>query len=396
MPNNPREFDAVLGAQQLQPPIHGAVLGGIENVKKCLASDNSSVKITALSNALKYGEPGLDLVIKALKDKSDDVQRKALMLLCGRSENKVQQALRAYYRPHLGLGCLHTLVGHEGSVNCVAVSPNGKTLFSGGSDGTIRVWDEQTGKLKYTQDAKSGSITSLSVSPSGKNLVNTSSDHKIKIWDIRREKITFKQILKIQLGVLVSFVALGYDKQTIFCGTPNNGIQIHNIDTGIYTNLGGTQAVAAYAISSDRQTIVSGKHNINVWDANTQKLKHTIQSPSEVKLLAITPDKTTLVGACANNTINVWNIATREIKYTNERYLDCLIISPNGQNFITGNHSYVTASDINTGKKSFSVARHLEHLYLERVNCLAITPNRGFVIAGSVDGTITIWGMCEW
>lgn len=395
MPDNKREYDAVLGAQQLQPPIHGAVLGGIENVKNVSASDDSSVKIAALSNALKYGEPGLDLVIKALKDKSDDVRRKSLMLLCGRPENKVQQALRAYYKPYLGLGCLHTLVGHEGSVNCVAVSPNGKTLLSGGSDGTIRVWDLETGKLKHSQDAKSGSITSLSISPDGKTLVNTSSHHKIKIWDIRREKITFQQILKTQQGVIVSFIALSSDKKTLFCGTPENSIQLFNIDTGSYKNMGGTQPVTAYAISSDRQIIVSGKKNISIWDVNKQKLKYTLQSPSEVKLLAITPDKATLVGTCANNTINIWNIATGEIKYTNECFLDCLIISPNGKNFITGYYSYVTAVDIDTGKKGFTVARHLEHLHLERVNCLASSPNGGFIIVGSVDGTITIWGMCE-
>lgn len=34
-----------------------------------------------------------------------------------------------------------TLTGHQGQINCLAISPDGKTLVSGGTDGTIRTWD---------------------------------------------------------------------------------------------------------------------------------------------------------------------------------------------------------------------------------------------------------------
>jgi WD40 repeat protein len=33
-----------------------------------------------------------------------------------------------------------TLTGHTDTVTSVAFSPNGKTLATGGSDGTVRVW----------------------------------------------------------------------------------------------------------------------------------------------------------------------------------------------------------------------------------------------------------------
>src|SRR5271170_1484831 len=36
--------------------------------------------------------------------------------------------------------------GHTGSVNAVAVSPDGKCIVSGSSDETIRIWDAETGK----------------------------------------------------------------------------------------------------------------------------------------------------------------------------------------------------------------------------------------------------------
>jgi hypothetical protein len=96
MPNNPREFDAVLGAQQPQPPINGVVLGGIEGVKRRLASTDIEQRVIALEDALKYGATGLEIVIQALQDKYSKVQQAAYLLLYSRQEPIVQQALHDY------------------------------------------------------------------------------------------------------------------------------------------------------------------------------------------------------------------------------------------------------------------------------------------------------------
>ncbi len=91
-PNQPKEYDAVLGRQN-PPPIYGGVLGGIEGVKKRLASPVVEIRIAALSDALKYGEKGLDLVLQALQDESIKVQFAAYSLLKDRQEPTVKQQL---------------------------------------------------------------------------------------------------------------------------------------------------------------------------------------------------------------------------------------------------------------------------------------------------------------
>ena len=94
-PNQPRDYDAVLGGQT-PPPVTGVVLGGIEGVKRRLASPIVEARIAALSEALKYGEAGLDLAIEALQDNSLQVQRSAFLILRERLNNKVRQALLDY------------------------------------------------------------------------------------------------------------------------------------------------------------------------------------------------------------------------------------------------------------------------------------------------------------
>ena len=76
----PREYDAVLGSKNTATPTD-AVLGGIEGVKRRLAIGDIQSRIMALSQALNYGEAGLDVVIQALQDRSKQIQWSAYGLL---------------------------------------------------------------------------------------------------------------------------------------------------------------------------------------------------------------------------------------------------------------------------------------------------------------------------
>ncbi|KAF3884874.1 MULTISPECIES: STM4015 family protein [Nostocales] len=98
MPDNhkqPKKDDAVLGGQS-PPPVEGAVLGGIEGVKRRLWNPVVDVRRAAVEEALNYGDAGLDVVIQALKDEAKQVQRFAYRLLRPREEQKVKLALQQY------------------------------------------------------------------------------------------------------------------------------------------------------------------------------------------------------------------------------------------------------------------------------------------------------------
>ena len=93
--NQPNQYDAVLGGNA-PPPIYGAVLGGIEGVKRRLASSNFDVQIAALNDALNYGDVGLDTLIKTLQHDSAKTRKYAYKLLQDKEEIQVKQALKDY------------------------------------------------------------------------------------------------------------------------------------------------------------------------------------------------------------------------------------------------------------------------------------------------------------
>ena len=93
--NEPREYDAVLGGQN-SIPVNAAVLGGIAGVKSRLASLIVEVRIAALSEALKYGAAGLDLIMQALHDESIQVKFTAYSLLKDRNHLKIKPQFQDY------------------------------------------------------------------------------------------------------------------------------------------------------------------------------------------------------------------------------------------------------------------------------------------------------------
>lgn len=66
------------------------------------------------------------------------------------AQNKLQEDLQHIQQEQLAqpldiivkkLAPLQTLMGHTSAVHCIAISGDGKTLVSGGFDGTIKVWE---------------------------------------------------------------------------------------------------------------------------------------------------------------------------------------------------------------------------------------------------------------
>jgi hypothetical protein len=78
--NQPRQYDAVLGGGN-PIPIYGAVLGGIEGVKRRLANPVADTRAIAITQAANYGKEGLDLIIEALNDTSGIVRGVAYKIL---------------------------------------------------------------------------------------------------------------------------------------------------------------------------------------------------------------------------------------------------------------------------------------------------------------------------
>jgi hypothetical protein len=90
--SNPHESDAVLGGQN-PPSINAAVLGGFAGIQAMSKSQSAIVKMQALTNAIEYGDRGIDLAFNLLKDTDYRVYQLARKLIKPRIEKQANEEL---------------------------------------------------------------------------------------------------------------------------------------------------------------------------------------------------------------------------------------------------------------------------------------------------------------
>jgi WD40 repeat protein len=80
-------------------------------------------------------------------------------------------------------GPIRTLQGHAGAVMGCAVSDDGSFLVSASADGTLRIWDPQSGAERGTITGHAGPVTDCAISADGRYIVSASQDLTLRIWD---------------------------------------------------------------------------------------------------------------------------------------------------------------------------------------------------------------------
>jgi len=79
------------------------------------------------------------------------------------------------------------LGGHTGHVPCVAWSPDGSRIATGGKDSTIKLWNAATGQEILTLRGHREWVTQIAFSPDGHWLASLCKERGILLWDARPE-----------------------------------------------------------------------------------------------------------------------------------------------------------------------------------------------------------------
>merc|ERR1711900_116846 len=99
---------------------------------------------------------------------------------------------------------LQTLSGHNGPISSVTYSPDGTTLAFASHDpnsslSNIQLWEVDGGSLLETLSGHTDPIKSVAYSPDGTTLASASDDGSIKLWRLAMAK-EYPEVLSVTLG----------------------------------------------------------------------------------------------------------------------------------------------------------------------------------------------------
>ncbi|MDQ3786557.1 MAG: WD40 repeat domain-containing protein, partial [Actinomycetota bacterium] len=180
------------------------------------------------------------------------------------------------------------LAGHEGPVQSVAFSPDGDRLVSGGTDGTVRVWDMATreGRVLFTPGE---AVNAVEFSPDGTRLAVGSTDESLYLLDAKTGDVRER----IEHGAPVVAVAFSPDGRTVVSsnGTP----QLWDVGSGRQLGqplLGHEKIVTSVIFTEDGDQILTSSTDgtIRVWDAATQTQVRAIETAGPCLFLAYDPE----------------------------------------------------------------------------------------------------------
>eukprot|EP00164_Ancoracysta_twista_P002403 GFYU01003183.1.p1 GENE.GFYU01003183.1~~GFYU01003183.1.p1 ORF type:complete len:615 (+),score=173.33 GFYU01003183.1:168-2012(+) len=242
---------------------------------------------------------------------------------------------------------------HNLVCNCVTFNPDGSAIVSGWSDGKVRAFGPQSGKLLYViNDAHPKGVTAVSCTNDGTRLVTGGAGGEVRVWTIGRQSQQMIASMKEHKGAI-------------------NSIRVRQNDS---------EAVSA---SSDGSCIV--------WDLRRFVRNTSLFASTFFKSIVYHPEESQLLTTGTDRKITYWDTfdgsAIRIVDGSEEAEVNSLDITDNGKMFVSGGGDKL----VRVWEYEMGIAYHVGLGHSGVITRLKISPDSQTIVSVGDEGGVFIW-----
>ncbi len=297
---------------------------------------------------------------------------------------------------------IRRFVGHRNPVQCVALSSDGQQALTGSWDKTIKLWNVATGQAVRNLAGHDGRVNCVAFSPDGRLGLSGGRDKTVRLWRLDAGKLVATLTGHTEEVTSVRFLPGG--RLALSASAADRSMKLWRLplDDGsagqeVVAFRGHNRGVTSVAVTSDGLIAASSGYDqfIKLWDVATGLEIRTLPGHgSQVDALSFSPDARTLLSGGYDEFLKHWDVATgqelRSIPKTGgstHAFFMPNASHKNASHAISSNgDKSIRLWDLANGKEIRTLTRHQDFAtYVD----LSGDGQKG--ISSSLDGVVKFW-----
>ncbi|XP_071541651.1 striatin-3 isoform X4 [Panulirus ornatus] len=248
----------------------------------------------------------------------------------------LQKTVPAKKSASLDVEPVYTFRGHLGPVLCLAINSDGEKCYSGGIDGTIRIWNVPSSNIdpydSYDPSVVGGSLSGhtdavwgLTFHPQRQHLLSCAADSTVRLWsaDARSPLLYTYAVEKDGIPTSVDFVYESSNQFVCSFNTANcvvfdleTGKPIMRLDTEPDQGSNSLNRQINRVVSHPTLPLTITGHedrHIRFWDNNSGRLVQSMVAHLDsVTSLAVDPNGLYLLSGSHDCSIRLWQLDSKQ------------------------------------------------------------------------------------